>query len=110
MDDVCLFSQETNHLFSNFSWNVVTNNPVTSTGAAIDLAAPGVSIYSCWKGTGYATASGTSMASPHVAGTAALYIAVNGKPQNADGVADVRQALIDRGFIQMVTMVYRRSR
>ncbi len=43
-------------------------------GSVVDLGAPGVSIYSTWKAGGYNTISGTSMASPHVAGSAALYI------------------------------------
>jgi len=38
------------------------------------IAAPGVCIKSTWKGGGYNTISGTSMASPHAAGTAALCI------------------------------------
>lgn len=43
-------------------------------GSAVDIAAPGVAIYSTWKKGGYNTISGTSMATPHVAGAAALYI------------------------------------
>ncbi len=39
------------------------------------IAAPGVCINSTWKGGGYNTISGTSMASPHVAGVATLCIA-----------------------------------
>lgn len=41
-------------------------------GNALDFTAPGVSLYSTWLGTGYATASGTSMATPVVSGTVAL--------------------------------------
>ena len=45
--------------------------------SCVDMIAPGVLIESTWKGGGYNTISGTSMASPHVAGSAALYIANN---------------------------------
>ncbi len=41
-------------------------------GSWVEAAAPGSSIYSTWLGTGYNTISGTSMATPHVAGLAGL--------------------------------------
>ncbi|WP_459503160.1 S8 family peptidase [Bacillus sp. C1] len=41
-------------------------------GNWVDVAAPGSSIYSTYKGSSYQTLSGTSMATPHVAGVAGL--------------------------------------
>ncbi|MCS7039623.1 MAG: S8 family serine peptidase, partial [Anaerolineae bacterium] len=46
-------------------------------GEFVDLAAPGVAIWSLRKGGGYVSMSGTSMATPHVAGVAALIRAYN---------------------------------
>ncbi|HEV3475380.1 MAG TPA: S8 family serine peptidase [Actinomycetota bacterium] len=83
--------------FSNYSRSVVAGNPVSSAGAAIDLMLPGVDIYSTYKSGAYTTMSGTSMASPHAAGLAALHIADHGRATSGAGVTAIRQALIDEG-------------
>jgi subtilisin family serine protease len=52
-------------------------------GSCVDSYAPGGSITSTWIGGGTSTISGSSMASPHVAGVAALYKSTYGNASSA---------------------------
>jgi len=61
----------------------------TTYGHWIDVAAPGVSIYSTYFDDTYATFSGTSMAAPHVCGVAGLILSNNPAFSNEE----VRQVL-----------------
>lgn len=70
-------------------------------GPTLDLFAPGVGIPSAWIGNDLmiATATGTSMASPHVAGVVALYLQSN----RSASPATVRSALVGNSTVGVVS-------
>ena len=69
----------------------------SSTGSELELMAPGVTINSTKLNGGYTEFNGTSMASPHVAGSAALVIAAGITDTNNNGRIndEVRQVMND---------------
>lgn len=90
--------------------NAITVGSTTSTdarssfsniGTCLDLFAPGSSILSAWytSNTATATLSGTSMASPHVAGVAALYKQAN----PSASPTTIRNAIVNNATTGVVT-------
>jgi subtilisin family serine protease len=90
--------------------NAITVNSSTSTdarssfsnyGTCTDIFAPGSSITSAWYSSNTATntISGTSMATPHVAGAAALYLQGN----TSASPATVTSALINNSTLNKIT-------
>jgi subtilisin len=68
----------------------------SSRGPAVFAAGPGVNVRSCYPGPGdglFATMSGTSMATPHFAGLAAIWISANPTVAKKDRPAKFRAAL-----------------
>jgi serine protease len=74
----------------------------------VDLGAPGVNFVSTVPGDGYASFSGTSMATPHVAGAAALVLSAN----DTLTTAELKELLLttgdERGSLAGVTLTGRR--
>jgi subtilisin family serine protease len=90
--------------------NAITTGSTTSTdarssfsnfGTCLDIFAPGSGILSAWfsSDTATATLSGTSMASPHVAGVAALYKQAN----PSASASTVRNAIVNNATTNKVT-------
>jgi len=90
--------------------NAITTGSTTTTdarssfsnfGTCLDVFAPGSGILSAWftSNTATATLSGTSMASPHVAGVAALYKQAN----PSASATTVRNAIVNNATTNVVT-------
>ncbi len=90
--------------------NAITVGSTTSTdarssfsnyGTCVDIFAPGSSITSAWSTSDTATntISGTSMASPHVCGAAALYKQAN----PSASPATIRNALVNNSTANLIT-------
>lgn len=92
---ITVAASDSNDTFASFS----------NRGTCVDVIAPGVNITSDWKNSGTNTISGTSMASPHVAGVAARYLQQN---SSATPTA-VSNALIASATLGVITGALNRT-
>ncbi len=71
----------------------------SSYGDYVDLAAPGIDIFTTARGGSYANVAGTSFSSPVVAGTVALMLSVNNKLTPADVDRIIKSTAVDLGTV-----------
>ena len=74
-------------------------------GKCNDIFAPGLNIRSTWIGSKYAvnTISGTSMASPHIAGLLAYFLSLQPAKDSAYAVADITPKKLKQSLISIAT-------
>jgi subtilisin family serine protease len=91
--DACRFSPASapRAITVGATWSDDSRVQTSNTGACVDLFAPGGAITSAWhtSDTDVFTITGTSMAAPHVAGAAALYLAGNPGAEPAEVAAAI---------------------
>jgi cerevisin len=74
-------------------------------GKCTDIFAPGLNILSTWIGSKYAvnTISGTSMASPHIAGLLAYYVSLQPSSDSAYAVDEITPKKLKEALITVAT-------
>lgn len=102
-DDACYYSPQHVNGTLTIGNSTISDAKASSSawGSCVDLFAPGTNITSSWytSSTAYNTISGTSMASPHVAGAVALYLAAN----SSASTSQVASAIINNSESSTLT-------
>jgi thermitase len=80
-----------------------TRSSFSNVGSYVDIAAPGSNIYNTYYGNSYYSESGTSQASPHVAGLAALVWAQNSGYSAAQVWNRITATAVDLGAVGVDT-------
>ena len=75
-------------------------------GKCNDIFAPGLNILSTWVGSKYATntISGTSMASPHIAGLLAYFLSLQPSKESAFSVAEITPKRLKENLMAVATV------
>ncbi|MEX0916451.1 MAG: S8 family serine peptidase [Wenzhouxiangellaceae bacterium] len=76
------------------NWGDASASWTANVSAPVAIAAPGVDVLSTWNDGGTNTISGTSMASPHAAGGAALFITSNPQAGDFSAFTNTRAGLL----------------
>jgi subtilisin family serine protease len=101
-DDACYVSPARTPSAITVAATTKSNNQASFSnyGKCVDLYAPGVAITSAWSDGNNKTISGTSMASPHVAGVAALFLSED--KTVSVSVEDIQKRILENAIKDVV--------
>jgi cerevisin len=104
--DACNYSPAAAELAITVGASTITDERAyfSNFGPCVDVFAPGLNILSVWRGSRYATntISGTSMASPHVAGLAAYFLSLEEGEVTPKQIKDKILAFATEGVLEKI--------